>query len=254
VIALPCSKGFESNLVLLSELPVETIKNEFSGKTEMIMLIFNEENAIIDSSQGEVDFAAFTHKKIYHYSILSLSPGKYKCRVVIRDRETGKGAVASSSANIPESLESGMRLYPPLLLIPDKEAHYLKAKKDKKEEAAATTSSLNNIYPFLSNKHTPLAGELEQDISNLLAILRCSVVEIPEPEVDISAYLIERDSGEEMLLSFSILSSVSQEETDILLFEFQLPEMKPGEYTLEISAEELSTHSKSKVSRNFKVK
>lgn len=254
LIALPCARESESNLVLLSELPIETIKSELSGKTEMITLIFNEENAVIESSQGEVDFSAFSQKKLYHYSIISLSPGKYKCCVVIRNLKTGKGAVASSSVEIAESQESGLRLYPPLLLIPEKEAHYLKAQKDMKEEAAAAKVSLNRIYPFLTNRQTPVTEELEQGIPNLLAILRCSIFDIQEPEVDLTANLVDRATGEETPLSFSILSSMSQEETDILLFEFSLPKMNPGEYTLEISAEELSTQSKSKVSHNFRVK
>ena len=254
LIALPCARESESNLVLLSELPVETIKTELSGKTEMLTLIFNEENAVIDSSQGEVDFSAFSQNKIFHYSILSLSPGKYKCCVVIRNLKTGKGAVASSSVEMPESQESGLRLYAPLLLIPEKEAHYLRAQKDMKEEAAAAKVSLNKIYPFLTNKHTPVIGELEQGVPRLLAILRCSIFDIQDPEVDLTANLVDQATGEETPLSFTILSSMSQEGTDILLFEFSLPEMKPGEYTLEISAEELSTQSRSKVTHNFRVK
>ena len=254
LITLPCAEESESNLVLLSELPVETIATELSGKTEMITLVFNEENAVIDSSQGEVDFSVFSQKKLYHYSILSLSPGKYKCCVVIRDLKTGKGAVASSSVEILESQESGLRLYPPLLLIPDKEAHYLRAQKDTKEEAAAAKISLNKIYPFLTNRQAPVTGELEQGIPNLLAILRCSIFDIQSPEVDLTANLVNKATGQIMQLDFSILSSKSQEGSDILLIEFPLPEMKPGEYTLEISAEELSTQSKSKVTHNFRVK
>jgi len=254
LIALACSRGSESNLVLLSELPVEAIQIELSGETEMISLVFNEENAVVDSSQGEVDFSAFSQKKLYHYSILSLSPGKYKCCVVIRSLKTGKGAVASSSVEIPESQGSGLRLYPPLLLIPEKEAHYLRAQKDTKEQAAVAGVSLNRIYPFLTNRQTPVTGELEQGVPNLLAILRCSIFDIQEPEVDLTANLVDHSSGAITQLDFSILSSKSQEGTDILLIEFSLPEMKPGEYTLEISAEELSTQSKSRVTHNFRVK
>lgn len=254
LLALPCSRGFESNLVLLSELPVEAIKTELSGKTEMITLAFSEENAVVDSSQGEVDFSAFSQEKLYHYSILSLSPGRYKCCVVIRNLKTGKGAVASSSVEIPERQESGLRLYPPLLLIPEKEAHYLRAQKDTKKEKAAAKISLNRIYPFLTNSQTPVTGELEQGVPSLLAILRCSIFDIREPEVNLTANLVDHSSGVITQLDFSILSSKSQEGTDILLIEFSLPEMKPGEYTLEISTEELSTLSKSSVSHNFRVK
>ena len=254
LISLPCSNQKEFNLVLISEIPVEKIKETPAGEKEMVTLVFNEENSVIDSTRGEVDFTKIPQQTIYHYSVLSLSPGRYKCRVVIRDLETGMGFVASSSATIPEDLESGLKVYPPLLLIPEKEAHYLKAIKDSDEKTEIGTLSLNHIYPFLSNRHAPLTGELEQGTSYLLAILRCSALEISEPEVNISAYLIEKSSGEKIQLSLIILSSESKDMTDVLFLELQLPELKSSEYSLGIIAEEARTGSRSEATRLLRVK
>jgi hypothetical protein len=40
----------------------------------------------------------------------------------------------------------------------------------------------------------------------------------------------------------------------VLLVEFRLPELEPGKYSMEIIAEEMTTQTKSQVSRTFKIK
>ncbi|NQT80059.1 MAG: VWA domain-containing protein [Candidatus Aminicenantes bacterium] len=254
LISLHCSQKNESNFVLLSEISLERIKEIIRGKTELVTLIFDSENKIADSYQGEVNFSLIPKKKVYYYSIFSLQPGQYECRVVLRNLETGKGAVASSSVKIPEEIDSGIRIYPPLLLIPERKAFYLKALKTQKEKAEKEPLSLINIYPFLSNEHSPLLEELDRSVSRLLAVVRSSIINIKEPDIELTAHLIQHSSGQKTDLSVFILSAENREEVDILLIELELPEMEPGRYSLEIEAEELFTKSKSQVTRSFIIK
>jgi len=255
LIALPCSEEKESNFALLSEIRLDEIEKVGKEKAEVVALVFDQENNIVVSSRGEIDFSKISHKKILPYAILSLSPGQYKCRIVLRSLETGKGAVASSSVDIPEPLDSGMRLYPPLLLIPEGDVYYIKASKKQKKETGSEPLSLINIYPFLSREYSPFVGDLDQGISKLLAAVRCSVVDIQEPEIDISVNLIQHPSGEKIPLSSSILSRKKEDgNMDIFLIELQLPELKPGRYSLEITAEEKTTKLKSQATRTFQVK
>ena len=253
MVALPFSNKKESNCVLLSEIPVEKIKDIAWQKTEIITLIFDKENNVIDSSRGEMSLAAFSQKKIYHYEIQSLAPGQYECRVVIRNLETGKGAVASSSLTIPEIQASGISLSPPFILIPDKVSFYLRTSKPEKEKPGDEPLSLIKIYPFLSNKHSPLIEELEEGTPKLLAIIPCAVANIEEPDIQLSSCLIPHSTGEKIPLSFSIISAEKEKEFDILLIELELPELRPGKYSLEIGAEEVTSGSKSNAIRTFKV-
>jgi len=253
LIALPCSPQKKSNLVLLSEIQLDKIEEALGGKTELVTIIFDKENNIVSSSRGEINFSLIPQKTINHYTIFSLSPGQYECRVILRNLETGKGAVASTSVEIAEPIDSRLRLYPPLLLKPEKEPYYLKTTKAKK---VSETLSLIDIYPLLPKEHSPLVGELDQKTSKLLAIIRCSVVDIKKPEIDISAHLIRNLTGEKIQLSSNLLSTESKkdEDTDILLIELQLPELKAGRYSLEIVAAEATTKSKSQVTRTFIVR
>jgi len=253
-IVLPCSSNKESNLVLLSEMGLDKIEEVRGEKTEVVALILDEENNIVDSSRRKVDLSKMPQKAIYPFGIFSLSSGEYKCRLILRNLETGKGAVASSTVVIPESPDSGLRLYPPFLLITGKEAFYLKASKLQKGETEENPLSLINIYPSLSGEYLPLVEVLDKGISKILAAVQYKIVNIPAPEVDLSAHLIKESSGEKIPLSFSILSTQKEEKTHTVLIEFELPELQPGKYSLDITAEEETTRSKSQTTRTFLIK
>ena len=254
-IALPCSEKEESNLVMLSEIPIDKIKEVTRGDTEVLTLIFDEEKNIAEYHIGEVNFYTLPHNKICIYSISSLLPGKYECRLVIRDIKTGKGAVASSSVVIPEASDSGLKLFPPLLLIPEKKTFYLKLSKDQKKGTEKGSLSINDIYPFLANNFSPLVEEVNQEISSLLAVLRLSIIDIPEHEIEFSVHLFNHSSQKKVQLTNSfILSNENIEGTEVLLFEIQLPELEPGSYSIEITADEMTTQARSQATRNFKIR
>ena len=253
-IALLCSNKYESNIVLFSEIQKQKMKEIIRQKTEVITLVFGKDNSLVESEKAEIGFSTIPEKTIYHYTISSLPPGEYECRIVIRNLKTGKGAVASSSVDIPEPLDSGIRLYPPLLLVSGKGASYLRASKAQKKETEGKPLSLINIYPFLSNKYSPLVGEPEHGISRILAVVRCLIIDIQEPDVKLSVDLMQHSSGEKIPLSSSILSAKNEENIVILLIELGLPELQSGLYSLNFNAEELTTQAKSQVSRTFRVR
>ena len=254
-IALPCSEKDESNLVMLSEIPMDKIKEFIKGECEVLTLIFGEENNIANSHEGKINIYTLPQKKIYLYSISSLLPGCYECRLVFRDIKTGKGAVASSPVVIPEPTVSGIKLFPPLLLIPEEKAVYLKLSHDQEKELEKESVSLNVIYPFLPKNLFSLVEEADQGIEKLLAVLRLSIVDVPESEIEIYAHLINHSSGRKIPLhNTSIHAAEKREGTDVLLIEFQLPELEAGEYSVEITAKEITTKEKSQSTRTFKIR
>ena len=254
-IALPCSENKESNLLILSEIPINKIKEITKGKTEVLTLILDEENNFADYIEGEINFHTFSSRKIFLYSISSLLPGKYECRLVIRDIKTGKGAVASSSVVIPKAVDSGLKLFPPLLLISEKEGLYLKLSENQKKEKEKGSLSINDIYPFVSNNISPLVEEVNQEISSLLAVLRLSIIDIPDHEIEFSVHLINHSTQKKVQLTDSfIISNENIDGTEVLLIEIQLPELEPGSYSLEFVADERTTQTKSQVTRDFIIK
>jgi len=95
---------------------------------------------------------------------------------------------------------------------------------------------------------------LKQGTPKLLAVVRSSVVDIQDPDIELTAFLFDYELTEKTPLPFTILASEEQRGTDVLLFELQLPEMKPGQYFIKITAEERKTGAKAETSQTFRVK
>jgi VWFA-related protein len=250
--ALPFSGQEDSNIALISKIPSKIIEQTGEEESEIVALVFDQDNNVVASCNTEVDFSKMPKETFYPWAVLSLPPGEYKCRMVIRNLNTGKGAVGASSAVISEPESSRIKLYPPLLLAQGEKISYLEIPQKRKE--AGEEAVLYEIYPFLSEKYAPLLGEINRKTSKVLAAVGCSTFNIPAPEIDISAYLVDPVARERTSLSYSVVSIDSKEETQIFILELQLPELRTGEYTLEIIAEEVKTQSRSEVKTDFSVK
>jgi len=238
LIVLPYSIQKKSNLVILSKIPREKIKDISRGNMEIITLIFDKKNNILEFQNNKVSASTFTRDNVYFCTTSSLLPGDYDCRVVIRNLETGKGAIASSPIVISEAPESGLKLHPPLLLIPEKNAFYLIGSAKEKREK---TIFLSDIYPFDSSQYAPIVKNINKGIPKIRAAVRCSIFNIQQPEIELSAQLIHTSSDKKTPLSFSILEQSQENDTRIFLVEFPITELQPGKYSLQLFAQEMKT-------------
>jgi VWFA-related protein len=240
--ALPCVIKGKPNLALYSKISGDNIQ-ELSGKgVEIVSIIFDNKNNIVKIKREGLDFSELPTGNVYYSSLLPLDPGDYKCRIVLRNLETGRGAVASSSVKVPKSPDSGIQLYPPLLLKPEKNAHYL-----KKPPAA---------FAFDATQYSPLVQDWPQGTDRMLAAVRCSFSGIPQPDIRLSANLIHHlpDTGKTVPVALSILNKHQEEDTEVFLIEFKTEELQSGEYFLYLFAVDSLTQSGSRVNTTFKVK
>jgi hypothetical protein len=249
--ALACSVEKEPNLCLMAKIPVDKIKEISGKKVEMVNLIFDSKENIVELKRGEEDFSRYPGENAYYYSLLSLNPGVYRCRIVIRNLVTGQGAVAASTVVIPEKPQTGIKLFPPLLLTSEKNALYLKGFAPKKESAKQESFSLADYYSFDSVQYAPFLANQLRGNSTVSAIVRCSIIGIPAAEVKNSAYLIERSSGKESPLSVLLLSETKGKDLEVFFLNLEIPELPPGAYDLKLVAEEATSQSKSQVTKAF---
>jgi VWFA-related protein len=253
MIALPFSEKKEANTILISEIPVQRIREAVGDNTEFIGLVFDQNKTIVDSKRVEINWGSIKGEKICQYGAASLPPGRYDCRIVIRNLENGKGAVGACAVEIPESAASELKLYPPLLLIARDRAQYLHVSAQEKVSATKEVS-ISEIYPFPPKEFSPLIGELEQGAATFCAAVRCLRPGAREPEMQISAWLAPEESGHKIELTVSLLESARQEDTDFYLLEFEMPGLQSGRYSLHLIAEDLVTKSSSETRADIAVK
>jgi hypothetical protein len=98
---LPYSPDGKGNLCLAADIPVEKIRDLLSGKVEVIGVIFDEKENVVTLKRDEREATDLSAERFSFSVSFSLPQGTYKCRLVIRNLETGRGAVASATAVIP---------------------------------------------------------------------------------------------------------------------------------------------------------
>jgi hypothetical protein len=92
----------KNNLMLVSKMAIEDLQEISGDKAEIICIVFNEENTIVGYKRENIDFSELPPNEFQHMSVMTIPPGAYKCRVVIRNLDTGKGAIGLSSVYIPK--------------------------------------------------------------------------------------------------------------------------------------------------------
>jgi VWFA-related protein len=242
LISLPCWIKGKLKVAFFSKVPMERIEGISGKDVEINSIIFDQDDSIIEIESDKKDFTELPDGNVYYSSLVSVDPGKYKCRLVIRNLKTGRGAVASSAVEVTERPDYGLHLDPPLLLKPEKGAFYLEDPPD--------------VYTFDTSQYCPVVEDLDQGTSRILAVARCSFTDIHQPDIQLSAelFLHLRETEGAIPATLSILNQGREDDTVILFIELRTDGLKPGEYTLNLSAEDSRSQSHSQASTIFEVK
>jgi hypothetical protein len=256
MVALAFSDKKESNTLLISEIPVQKIREAVGDNTEFISVVFDENRTIVDSKRVEMDWGTIKGEKICQYSAAALAPGRYDCRVVIRNMENGKAAVGACSLELPqppaaELRPAEFRVFPPLLLISGRSAQYLNVSGQDKAGAVKETS-LSQVFPFPIQEFAPLIGGLERGAESVCAAVRCAwgkaqIAEV-RPEVRFSAWLVPVGSDQKFDLTMNLLGTADRDNVRVYLLEFELPDLPPGGYVLHVLGEDPATKTTSETS------
>jgi VWFA-related protein len=97
---VPCAPGAKGNLCLAAQVSLDKIREIMTGSVEMITVIFDEKEDIAAFKKSQVKVSELKGESVSFGGSFSLSPGTYKCRFIIRNLGTGKGAVAAATAVI----------------------------------------------------------------------------------------------------------------------------------------------------------
>jgi VWFA-related protein len=252
-VALPFAEPGGPNVVLLSRVPKADLQDVMDGEIELVTLIYEEHNLILDTQRRTMDADSVDSPEFTTFSVSALPPGEYHCRVVIRNLESGRGAVAAVEVSIPEAQEPGMRLYPPLLFLPGRDSPIvpIEEKTGKRDE---NILSLERIYPLLTEDFTPLVQALQSGSLRIMAVFRMEAAGGVVEETEFTANLRQGDSPDALPVPVSIIEAGKGDSTGSILAELDLPVLKPGDYTLEIEAHEKTSGTAARVTRLLRVK
>jgi VWFA-related protein len=237
--ALIAPDGKGRNGVVLAGLAVDEKTGIPPGRAELFVFVFEKGGQAVRALRTEMDFAKLAGRTICPYVSIPLPAGEYEIRFVARDPETGQAAAGMSGFTVAGAEKSGLRFSSPLLIVTGREPNYLKLNWPGRN---AEPSTLVDFYPFLPKNGGPLVGLLRTGEKTLLAVL---TAEFPAgaaaPKVDLT-FRLANASGDAFPVATRIIESKKLAATrSALALEIDLPDLAPGDYTLEITAIDAAT-------------
>jgi VWFA-related protein len=250
--ALPFSSDPAGNLVFAARIPKDKLANVVGKKVEVVNLVFNPSDEIIELRRSEEDLTKVAPSGAYLLSVLAVPPGAYKCRIVMRNLETGAAAVAGVSTAVPEAKAAGIALLPPLLWKPERSAFYLKGFIPK-ATGKSPTRPLSEIVGFDTRQYVPYTEKTLSSPTEIWASFRCAVAQIAEPKIKISAFLENLELGNVVTVPLTLLSKKDEPSGKAYLVRLDIPEVEPGPYRIYLKAEEETSGGSSIIANDFKV-
>lgn len=233
--ALAYDAGAGPRVRMLAMIPKETLE-ELAGKSvEFVALVFDEAENLVNLQRTARDITAHAGQDILFTSGTASPPGRCRCRLVIRNLETGESAVASTLVNVTKPVATKLALFSPLLVVSRPSLKQIEGLSLGKEDAF----SWRDVYPYDEKQFAPLAGPVSSANGKLLALVPYSAEGLSQPQIVLSATLVNAESGQNQPVDFRPLHSILTESVETQILEFSIVSVPPGKYVLYFHAADL---------------
>ncbi len=235
--ALACSATAQNNLGFVAEIPLEKLGEVCGTKVEVISLVFNAVDDIVGQRRTESDLKAVERSKAFYLALLSASPGNYRCRIVLRNMETGRAAVAGATAVIPEPKPNELLLFPPLFLTPEKGAFYIEGNSAKSSSGKAGPILFANVFFFDPARYAPRLEAALKGGSETWAAVRCAVPRNFSGGIRLTASFLDAQTGEEIGVPLTVIAKNDGEGVRAFFVILEIPSVEPDTYQFSLVAE-----------------
>lgn len=239
--ALAAPFGPDMNLGFITRLPAETLAGLAGPKVEIVSFAFDEDENLADMRRAVHDLSGARDRDVLYGSGGLLKPGVYRCRVVARNLDTGRAAVASCRAFVPSPAAAGLHLHSILLLRPAKDAAYLEGAGQARRRAGEAKTSWADLYAFDRTLLAPALGPYAAGTAKVFCAIPCSVGGIAEPLIGLRAFLVDMRTGARTAVPVALHDKVVWGDLFVQSVELDLAGVPPGTYSLHLHAEEKST-------------
>lgn len=248
VSVLPYAAGEKTEYVVLAGIPSSKLSEVAGGKIEFITIVFDEKNDITLIQKKELSRWSRSAEIAYAKSLISLPPGVYECRVVLRNMTTGKGARGSSRMDVPEQTENiPLILLKPLILSSASAPIYLGEEESSKE------TRLWDIYPFDPDQYAPVMQLPVKGISGIRAVIPCLEPPADLNAITFSASAVDLSTADEVSVAVESTEWIRSGESRVASLKLATGALGPGEYALYLSAEAPGTGRRTVSAGSFKI-
>jgi VWFA-related protein len=244
VAAIPVMVRGWMHLTAYGRLPKEAAVAVIGNNAEAYLMIFDEGQDRTAIKSYRLKLPEGERSEYFPAFILPINPGRYTCRFVIQNLDTGLGARGTTSIVIPQPESSALWLDPPLLL---------ELARSGEDLGASPEATISAVFGYDRESYAPLVGDVSAGSSRLEAALRCTLGS-PDFELGISAVLEDAQTGEAVDVPVAVLDQKQTGAVRTYVLELTPAGLKPGSYTLTVCAAEKNGRVESFASTELTVK
>ena len=230
--------GKDAGVLLMAQIPPAVISAYAGRRIEVVTLVLDERDNPAARYQLKPDLDKIRAREVVFTAEASLKPGAYRCRIILRDLESGDAALAYAAVTIPPSASAGgLRLFNPLLLTSYRPIVVWEGEA-KKGDPRRTVA-----YPYDPAKYALLAGDVPSGTRSIAAIVPYAFSAISSGDASLRAALIDASTGSRIEVPCSVAAKIRSESRAAQLLEIGLDGIPPAKYLLYIYGEDVSTRS-----------
>jgi hypothetical protein len=247
---LPGAVGPPNNLHVLAEISSAGLGDVAGKRVEFVSILFDARDQIIDLRRAELDLSAkaLGKSRAFLFSALSASPATYKCRIVLRNLETGRAAVAGSTMAVPALEHGKILISPPLILVPGGEALYL-AGDDGLGNRLSAQEQIAGALLFDPKEFSPCPEVPFKSYSSIYASFQCAIAGGYKSKLSLSASLTDESAGTESPIPLTILAEKEGKGAKTFFVRLDLPEVERGAYILALIVNDGASGLSSRVTK-----
>jgi VWFA-related protein len=168
---------------------------QFQGRTaEIVALFFDPQDSLLSLQRVAVPVADYRGTDVLFSAATSARPGTTKCRIVIRDLDTGQSAVASTTAFSGPSRGQFLSVFSPLLVAEGGGFFFLEGVV----KGAAETPSWRGLYGYDATKLSPVIGDEPVGAGKIEVILPFSAPGLDASALSFKTNLVNSGTGESL--------------------------------------------------------
>ncbi len=252
--AVPIGTAGRPGVRLAASIPWAEIRDAVGSRTGITALAFNALDEIAAERRLVIDGSRLSAVAVPVVSDMLIPPGRYRCRIVVRNLETGRAAVAGMTAVVPPPPDTGIRVLPPLLLRPQRGAGGWKLEPLGRKPTTKTPPSEEAPGPlFDPAQYGPLLGNVLGVGTEIGAEILVVTAGPAEARIRIDAFLIDRLNQERIPLSPTVLARRDDPGGAAFFIRMPLPDVEPDMYTLVITAEDEKSGAKADIRRDYSI-
>jgi VWFA-related protein len=232
---LPCSSGSSSSLFLLSRISRAELKDLATGRVEVLLIVRDSTARILEARRAVIDLSQTKTDDLFQYGLCDVTSGRYECRMVLRNLETGLGAVASGEVDVPPSADPALHVDPPLLFRPLDmgKVQYIHICPATKQTKGKPALSLRDFYPLTASELRPVIDALPAASRALAFEVRCLAKDAARAPLKLSAVIVG-PQGKEIIPAMKLLGREARSGFVVCLVEAELAGLSPGAYVLKV--------------------